>query len=163
MARTQQSASRGQVRQNGQVLSFTEIAALIGESEGWRPEIGDEVQGTVLGVKITHSDVSDREYPIVFILRPDNNVTAIHCFQTTLFNEVVSQRPELGDLFYAKRLPDGEATRKGWNAPIRYAVGVQKPEGATASVWDRLGGPITAASEAAPEAPSGQFNDPMPE
>jgi hypothetical protein len=167
MARQNQSAT-GEVRQNGQVLSFAEIAALVGEATGWRPEVGDQLMGTVLEVKITHSDVSDRDYPIVFVLTPDNNVTAVHCFQTTLFNEVINQRPERGDKFFVKRMEDGEATRKGWNAPIIYTVGVEKPQGTAASVWERLGGPTTAAKPEAPEAATaptqgGEFAEPMPE
>jgi hypothetical protein len=169
MAHSQQSATRGQVRLDGQVLSFSEIAALVGEAEGWRPEIGSEIMGTVLDVKVSHSDVSDRDYPIVFVLSPDKSVTAIHCFQTILYNEMVNQRPERGDRIYVKRLEDGEATRKGWNDPIRYTVGVEKQD-ASASAWDRLSGPVTAAQERTPDAPAdsrpsagGEFAEPMPE
>jgi hypothetical protein len=118
------------------------IAIAMSEATGWNPEIGDTVEGIVLGAKLGWSDVSDSEYPIVFVLPDGKDVTeegvavAIHCFQKVLQNEMTSQRPERGDRLFCTRRNDREASRKGWNPVQVFAVLITKPDGGSRSIWD---------------------------
>jgi hypothetical protein len=120
-------------------LSAAEIAAMIGDAEGWKPEDGDEVQGTVLAIRAGMSDKRvgrDPQYPIVFVVQNgDNKVVAVHCFQTILENEMRSIRPMPGEEIYIKRIGEGKA-KPGQNAAIRYAVA--KVGAATDNPWATL-------------------------
>jgi hypothetical protein len=141
----------GTVKHHGHILSDEGIAALMGESHGWNPQDGDELRGTVLGAKLGYSDISEKEYPIVFVLldegkemfNPDGtavDVIAVHCFQASLLSEMRSQRPERGDRIYIKRIGErGEPKRKGYNAPIVFVVSVTKPAGKSSSIWETFG------------------------
>lgn len=146
------------VKRHRTKLKPSEIALLMAEAEGWRPEKGDEIDGIVLGVKIGTSSFGS--YPIVFVLA-DEEPIAVHAFHTTLDNELRTQRPERGDAFYVKYLgpkADWEGP-KGYKPPEIYAVLVTKPGAQLRSVWDAM---PTEDLTPASKASSGQFNDEPP-
>lgn len=124
-------------------MSLAQQAEMMASAEGWKPENGDEIQGTVVGVKVGTSDQReasgrDPRYPIVFV-RTDDKVVAVHCFQTILENEIKSARPKIGEDIYIKCIgATGTAKIKGQSPPVRYAVAVQREGGDTADVWDSL-------------------------
>lgn len=148
---------------NGKQLGPAALALIISEAEGWRPEEGSELEGTVLGVKLAYSDVSESEYPIVFVMPKDwdpdkGEAIAVHGFGAVLKNELIGQRPELGDTIYIRRGGEREATRKGWSGAINYAVLVTKPGVSGRSVWDAMG----PAQPKLPTTKENQFNDDPP-
>jgi hypothetical protein len=159
----------GTVMHHGKPLSSEGIAALMAESMGWNPQDGDELRGKVLGAKMAYSDVSEKDYPIVFVLLPEgellkdeegngHDIIAIHGFAKSLQDEMYSQRPEQGDDIYVKKIGErGKAKRKGWNAPVIFAVVVTKPSGKVASVWDN-----PRAAVAPEPAAQGRFSDEPP-
>ena len=144
------SRKPGTVIHHGQEINDEQCAALMADALGWNPDDGDELRGTVLGAKIGFSDVADRDYPIVFILLdegkelvdPDgtpHDVMAVHCFQASLVQEMRSQRPMRGDRIYVKRIGErGEPKRRGFNAPIIFAVAVTKPGGQPRDIWGQF-------------------------
>ena len=161
----------GEVRHHGHKLDDEQIAALMAEAIGWRPADGDELRGTVLGTKIASTDINGtpRDYPLVVVLMdegkeiPDENgvahdVIGIHCFHASLVGEMKAKRPQRGDRIYVKRIGEkGEAKRKGWNAPIVFAVAVTKPDGKQTDVWD------TFANQSSPPSPAqAEFDDEPP-
>jgi hypothetical protein len=109
-------------------LAPSQIAAMVADAQGWKPEDGDEIEGTVLAVKQAWSDVKNSNYPIVFIMRDSGEVVGVHCFQTVLFNEMLSARPAPGERLYVKRIGVDESkdVKKGQSPTIRYAVYVQR-------------------------------------
>lgn len=119
-------------------LTPAQIAALTAEAQGWKPEDGDEVQGTVLAIKSGYSDVKSANYPIVFIL-PDNasEAVAVHCFQTVLENEVRQYRPLPGERIYVKRIGATGEAKKGQSPTIKYAVYVQR-DNANSDPWSHM-------------------------
>jgi len=146
------------VKHRGKKLQPSGIAALMSEAPGWRPEKGDEIEGTVLGVKMTTSTFGT--YPIVFVIGSDDEPVALHCFHTVLQNEMVTQRPERGDAIYVKYLgpKDDYSGPKGYSAPELYAVLVTKPGADARSVWD------TVPAQRPSNEPTGpnQFTDEPP-
>ncbi len=161
---------------HGEKLDSIQIAGLMAEATGWAPQDGDSIEGTVLGAKWGFSDVSDRQYPIVFILldegefyqQPDsdrepNDVVAIHALQTVIETEMFSLRPQPGERLYVKKIGKrGKAKRKGWDPPVAWAVTVPSRSTEDAGAfWDQH--KSRRASTVPPEAQEGQFDDPMPE
>lgn len=144
-------ASNTPIEIGGRKFRPAEIAALMAEAEGWKPTVGDELEGHVLGSKLGNSDFreeksGDGRYPIVFVLRanlddPDDiEVVAFHAFQEIPYNEVNAQRPQRGDGFYAKFLgqkPGAEAV-KGREPAQRYALLVTKPDATEIDIYDQL-------------------------
>jgi hypothetical protein len=151
------------VKRHGAVLKPSEIALLMAEASGWRPEKGDQLEGAVLGVKIGTSTFGD--YPIVFVLNDtDDEPVAIHAFHTTLSNELRGQRPEMGDKLFVAYLGPKENYEgpKGYDPPEIYAAVVTKPTADKRSVWDAMPG---RREETPPEnsgKASGTFNDDPP-
>lgn len=133
-------------------LTDIDIALLTATAQGWRPDVGSEIRGRVLAVKIGVSTVGvkdgdpPREYPIVFILpdgaNEDTYAVAVHGFHTVLMAELRSARPEFGDRIYLKSLGtlDRLPASKGMNAPEVYAVHVTGQKGSDKkSPWEILG------------------------
>jgi len=138
-------------------LTDIDVALLCATADGWRPEVGSKVQGTVLAVKTGWSDMNPgkeapRPYPIVFII-PDgatvaDKAVAVHCFQSVIKSEVVTQRPAPGDKWFSQFLGDlGRAARvRGQDPTQYYAVKVTKPDGSSAPMdWTLFNTPGTAA------------------
>jgi len=115
---TQQQGTNG--------MTPSQVAAMVADAQGWKPNDGDEIEGVVVNVKQAWSDVKNGNYPIVFVMRDSGECVAVHCFQTVLFNEMVNARPAPGERIYIKRIgadPDKEVKR-GQSPTIRYAVAV---------------------------------------
>lgn len=64
--------------------------------EGWRPDEGDTLKGTVTELDWGWSDFQNASYPLV-TLKTDNGLVAVHCFHTVLKDRVMRIRPEIGD------------------------------------------------------------------
>jgi hypothetical protein len=64
--------------------------------EGWRPEPGDSIQGTVVAVDSRPSDYGD-DYPLIEIEKEDGSVVAVHAFHTVLKREISRLAPAAGD------------------------------------------------------------------
>lgn len=144
-------ASNAPIEIGGRKFRPAEIAALMAEAEGWKPKIGDELEGHVLGSKLGHSDFreqknQDGRYPIVFVLREDPaeqgdlDVVAFHAFQEIPFNEINAQRPQRGDGFFAKFLGQkpGAEPVGGREPAQRYALLVTKPDATEINIYDQL-------------------------
>jgi len=122
-------------------LQPSQIAAMVADAQGWKPEDGDEIEGTVLAIKQGISDVKqthEGRYPIVFVMRDSGEVVAVHCFQTVLYNEVVAARPKPGERIYIKRIgadPNKEVP-KGQSPTIRFAVYVHRDS--SADPWEHM-------------------------
>jgi hypothetical protein len=173
----------GEIKHHGQSLNREQVAALMAESYGWIAADGDELRGTVLGSKFGVTDINGepRNYPIVVVLMDEgkeivdredaklkHDVIAVHCFHSSLVGEMKVHRPEPGDRIFVKRIGErGEAKRRGWNAPVVWAVAVTKPDGKAASIWDTFSEQVSSPSPAmaAPSratAAQSQFDDEPP-
>lgn len=64
-------------------------------AEGWRPEVGDKVIGTI--VELDETDGGFGTYPVVTILTDEGDEVAVHGFHTVLKNELAKKRPKVGD------------------------------------------------------------------
>jgi hypothetical protein len=123
-------------------MAASEIALAMAEAEGWKPTPGDEIDGTLLGVKMGHSDYKANAgknpvYPILFIRKDDGVTTSVHCFHAVLENEVRSARPLPGERIYIKYLGSTGEVKNGKNPPERYAVHVTRDN--NADPWGHLG------------------------
>lgn len=149
------------LKRHGAKLKPSEIALLMAEAEGWKPEAGDEIDGTVLGVKIGTSTFGS--YPIVFVLGADEEPVAVHCFHEVLGNEMRTQRPERGDSVYIKYLgpKEGWEGPKGYDPPQMYAVLVTKPGAVARSVWDSMPTESRGDNRKGKKS-SGEFDDDPP-
>lgn len=144
-------ASNAPIEIGGRKFTPAQLAAMMAEAEGWKPKVGDELQGWVIGSKLGFSDFreqkdQDGRYPIVFVLRdsetPEDlyDVVAFHAFQEIPFNEINSQKPRRGDEFYAKFLgqkPGAEAV-KGREPAQRYAILVTKPGAEEVDIYNQI-------------------------
>lgn len=133
-----------------EALTDKDVAVLTSMAQGWRPEVGDEIEGRVLGAVVGTSEnveendkgekvVKITKYPILFILRDgstgDDVAVALHCFHAVSQNKVVSARPEYGDRVYVRYLGQAEAKSKQRAGAHLYAIHFPG-KGATESVWD---------------------------
>lgn len=149
---------------NSKALLPSGIANLMAEAPGWRPEVGDEIEGQVLGVKINWSGGFD-PYPIVFVVSDDGEPVALHAFHTTFKNELESQRPERGDRIYVKFFGEKQNWEgpKGYDPPRIYAVLVSKPGADARSIWDTISAQKAPdGSQKAPDTSPSQFTDKPP-
>lgn len=65
-----------------------------GYAEGWRPNPGDRIAGTVVDIAAT--DGGYGVYPIV-TLKTSGGEVAVHAFHTVLRRELARRRPSVGD------------------------------------------------------------------
>jgi hypothetical protein len=63
--------------------------------EGWRPEPGDQVLGTVIGVDTREGDYGP--YPYIEVEANDGSYIGVHGFHTVLKNELARIEPQVGD------------------------------------------------------------------
>lgn len=133
-----------------------QIAVALAEAEGWMPNEGDTIEGICLGIRVATNKLNNTPYPIVILAVNDSEMStgykfvAIHCFASILRNEMISQRPEKGDLVYVADLGEKKnwTGAAGMNPPIVFAVAVTKPTGEPADVWSTFAAP-TANAQAA--------------
>jgi hypothetical protein len=154
------AAKTPKIKHRGAELDARGIAALIGEATGWRPEIGDEVEGQMLGIRVGTSSFGGT-YPILFVIdKESDEPVSLHAFHEVLRNEIVKQRPKPGETVYVKFLgekPEWEGP-KGYNAPMLYAFAVLSRD-TSEDVYAQLG--MTPDADASEEKPS-QFADAPP-
>jgi hypothetical protein len=103
------------------------------DPQGWRPQPGDSLVGTLIDVEERESDYGG-VYPMLIIETDDGDEVAVHCFHTVLKNEVARQKPASGDrigIRYKGRVGDAKYES--------YRVVVEKANGETvAPDWDRM-------------------------
>ena len=63
-------------------------------TEGWRPEPGDTITGTV--EDITSGQGGYARYPIIVLSTKDGDKVAVHAFHHTLRNRLIEMRPKIG-------------------------------------------------------------------
>ena len=72
-------------------LTDVKRALAIRSAQGWRPEAGDLLTGTVAHL-VRRTDQQypgpngDYSYPVMTVEKADGTFTAVHCFHTTLYN-----------------------------------------------------------------------------
>jgi hypothetical protein len=81
--------------------------------EGWRPNTGDKLIGTVVG--ITEGESEYGPYPIIEVQVADGRIVGAHCFHTVLRNEIKGRRPAIGDDIGIKY--KGKSAGKGGRQP----------------------------------------------
>ena len=119
---------------------------------GWRPEPGDTVIGIVRSVDSGWSDWINGSYPILTIV-PENgdDPVAVHCFQTTLKNAVLSKRPAVGSRV-GIRFHGKKETQDGKREVAVYAFRV---EGQSADPYQQFAEQKTPGQAVAQEEISG--------
>lgn len=100
-----------------------------GYAEAWIPENeGDLIAGIVVEISSMVNKFDDKPYPIVTV-RPKNGVDrAIHALGTVLHNEIVKQKPAVGDALAVVYLGEAEGDAGSYK---RFRVTVGRPEGTT--------------------------------
>lgn len=80
-------------------------------AEGWRPEPGDVLKGTV--VDITSGSSEFGRYPIVVLSNKDSGQeVAVHAFHHTLKNRLIEMRPKVGHELTIRYFGEEVQTRK---------------------------------------------------
>lgn len=144
------------------------------ETEGWMPEPGDELTGTVTTIGAGYSEFRAKfgngTYPILTIAATqERNLTnpeeitthdppkdiAVHAFQAVLFNELTTQRPMVGEVvtitFGGKRRHKTIASQ----TVAVYKVRVHR-EGTDAASWDDLFGPPPGRAQVTMDKATGE-------
>lgn len=108
-------------------------------AEGWTPEAGDTLIGTIVGIKASAPNEYGI-YPIVTVATEDGTV-AIHCFHQTLKDPLLEQRPVVGEKVAVAYLGTKESKkRKDSNGnPVKYhnySMVVDRPQTEDSTSWD---------------------------
>lgn len=113
-------------------------ARLAQEVEGWRPEPGDEVFGTI--VTVDEREGKFGPYPYLEIDDEDTGkVVGVHCFHTVLKKEVVNKAPKVGGVggvhYFGIKTP-----KNGGDDYEHYKFDYYPPDGnsAPAPNWDAM-------------------------
>ncbi|MGC4050640.1 MAG: hypothetical protein QM757_14790 [Paludibaculum sp.] len=101
------------------------------DAEGWRPEPGDKLVGTIADVSRRLSDYGQGEYPIVTIRTDDGRYVAIHGFHSMLRNELEAKHVVPGDRLGVKYQGKVEPNNGGM-AYEKYKVAHQAGAGPSA-------------------------------
>lgn len=122
------------------------------DAEGWRPEIGDVVIGIVEEVATGHSDVNDKDYPIVIVEQEDGSRVAVHAFHSVLGREIESLAPsegdEIGIKYEGQKEPKG-GLKKGQSPFHAYRVKLSRnvPKGSTVPTAARASASVGGSFE----------------
>ncbi len=117
-------------------------------ADGWRPEPGAVLVGTVTDLGKGWSDYSGgRNYPIVTVEKDDGEKVAIHCFHTVLEKKMKELRPTVGEVIGVKFIGK-QPTKDGTNEFANYNV---KVKGRSVDIWGDTPAPVDL-SEAVPAA-----------
>lgn len=110
-----------------------------GYAEAWRPdqEDPDTLVGVVADISTNESDYG--EYPIITIRQDDGTEKAVHAVHTVLRNELIKQRPQIGERIGIKFLGDIK-TKPGsrYSSYKGYSVRMER-DATTAFNWSTLG------------------------
>lgn len=101
-------------------LTDVRRALAIRSAQGWRPEPGDLVTGTVVQRTLRRDQQyagvrGDYSYPVVTLERTDGTFVALHCFHTTLYNGMKDAKVQTGDLITVQY--NGQADKPSKNNP----------------------------------------------
>ena len=129
--------------------------------EGWRPEEGSVLVGTVVSLDKGWSDYKSRFYPIVTLRQDDGTVTNVHCFHAVLERRMMSLSPSVGDKL---RITMGAKTKTkdGKREVTNYTVESNRPQD-SAGFWGSMGGnqppqsPAGASRQQAPPVTTEDF------
>lgn len=126
------------------------------DPEGWRPEVGDVVIGTIDEVTSAHSEFGDGTYPLLIIEKTDGSFVAVHAFHSVLRNEIESLTPSEGDEIGIKYLGKAEpkgGLKKGMSPYESYKVKLDRKSPAGSTV------PTPPRAQAVPASESGAADD----
>lgn len=119
------------------------------ESQGWRPEPGDVVDGKLVSLTRGWSDWLQGHYPILTIHDKDQKRDIdVHCFHQVLHERLLELRPKIGDMLRVEyrgqvKSQDGKRTISIYN--------ITAPDDDGSNVWDMLSSePQKAARVARP-------------
>lgn len=120
------------------------------ESNSWRPDKGEEIKGTLVGVEARDSGYGP--YPML-LLDVDGAEVAVHAFHTVLRTELAKRRPKPGDeltIKYLGKTADSK-DRKGYHSYrvqggqlMSYDWSRDLPDGFATSPADEVDVPIEA-------------------
>lgn len=65
-------------------------------AEAWRPDAGDTITGTMVGVEVIDPN-NQGPYPCVTLKTGSGEIRAIHAFHQVLRNGIARRRPKIGD------------------------------------------------------------------
>ena len=106
----------------------------------WRPDQTDPdtLIGTVVEISFASSDYEP--YPLLVIRQEDGSEKAVHAFHTVLKNELLRQKPNIGERIGIKYLGE-QPTKPGskFKSFIGYRVKVDRQAGAFD--WNQVGAP----------------------
>lgn len=128
-------------------------------AEGWRPEEGSVIVGTVTDLGRGWSDYKNDYYPIVTVMDDKTQTeVAIHCFQTVLERKMKELKPKVGEKIGVKFLGK-HPTKNGKNEVANYTV---KVEGRTVDPWEDFApspSSVQRQAEPVPGSPVGDDDD----
>ena len=107
--------------------------------EGWRPQPGDKVIGTIVEIDTRTSDYGQGDYPVLTIALDSGEEVAVHAFHTVLKNELARLKPvegeRIGIVYHGKKAGKG-----GGNGYESYRVKVDRSAGGSSSApdWDAM-------------------------
>ena len=109
-----------------------------GYADGWRPDEGDKIVGTIVGLSKGWSDYRQGFYPIVTIHdEATGKDIAVHGFHHALNRELIALKPKLGERIGIK-CGAKVKTKDGKRNVQTYTV---KVEGRTEDIWGSLSAP----------------------
>lgn len=133
------------------------------DAEGWRPESGDMLIGTVEDIDIGWSDFRG-EYPILTIRAGEGTQSAnvnpgevvkVHCFHDVLFSRVQTLRPVPGETVGVQFHGKHPHKTKPSQTVSRYTLKVQGRGADAAALYDRLGSGRTRTPQRQQERAAG--------
>ena len=143
-----------------------------GLASAWRPDQDDPdtLIGEVVEIAVGTSDYDP--YPLVVVRKDDGEEKAVHAFHTVLKNEILRQKPQVGERVGIKYLGE-QKTKPGskFSSFIGYRVKVDRA--AAAFDWAKFGSaeedpvadPYAAVNDAQPDpvtVPAGAGDDDIP-
>lgn len=115
-------------------------------SDAWRPDPGDHVAGTVIGLD-EGSNFKGEPYPIVTLDIGDGQAVKVHALHQVLQQELAKRAPRVGDPLEVTY--HGQPDGKDYH---RYTVaGGSRPAGID---WGRYGDPLTADDDPSSAGPT---------
>lgn len=139
-----------------QTTQQRQAAARDAHPDAWiAVEEGDTISGTVVDVSAAWSDQREADYPLLTIATDDGGEKKVHCFSTVLYNEVLRQRPVIGERVTITYMGVGEARKRGQSGAklYRFRVEGRSPE-QIGSLYDRLDGQGKPQAQAPPSQPA---------
>jgi hypothetical protein len=121
----------------------------------WKPEVGDELEGTVLEVDEYEGDHGP--YPVVLVGTDDGKKVTVYGSRSVLMSKLAKKRPRVGDRIGIKYLgyPEGKSYHN-YNVEVDPVDPVAQPE----PDWDSMAANADAiAADAEKGRPIENFDD----